>query len=1072
MNRCILPVILLLTTYLVLSPAAQAEEQVFRIGMIGLDTSHVIDFTRHIHDPNNDYGCRVVVGYPGGSADIEASASRVDKYTEQLRDEFGVEIVDTIEELCETVDGVILMSIDGRVHLEQIKPVIAAAKPIYIDKPMAASLADVIEIFRLAREADVPCWSSSSLRYCPGIIGMRNNEDVGEVLGCDAFSPCSLEEHHPDLYWYGVHGVEILFTIMGPGCETVRRVQTEDGEFVVGIWEDGRTGMFRGLRAGPHEYGATVFGSKAIMPSGRFTGYGPLVEEIIKFFKSDKVPVPPEETVEIFAFMSAADESKRKGGAAVSIQSVIENAKRKIKKERAKMNFTGAEGEVKLMTLDPGHFHAALVQKTMYDQVWPVVHVYAPAGADVDDHLRRIEGFNSRAENPTNWQQKVYTGDDFLERMLAERPGNVVVISGNNKKKAEYIKACIQAGLNVFADKPLCIDGAGFELVQEAFALAGENGVLLYDMMTERSEITTILQKELVHNEAVFGQLKKGSVDDPSVVKESVHHFFKYVSGNPIKRPGWYFDTTQQGEGIVDVTTHLADLVMWEILPEQPIDYRTDIEIKKAQRWPTMITKEQYQKATRLDDWPDFLRDKLDEKGRLACYANGEILYTLRGVHSRVCVKWNFQAPEGTGDTHFSVMKGTKASVIIRQGKEQQFRPQLYIEPAPGANTEELSKALSEAVASLQAKYPGLALEKQDRAWQLLIPDEYRIGHEAHFRQVTERYLRYLVDGKLPEWEVSNMIAKYYTTTKALESAATIKRSNEPVEFVQADDKIDVLVGGKHFTSYLYSGQLTKPILFPVLTPSGIAVNRSYPLKEIRGESRDHPHHVGILFTYDQVNDAGFWNNTTSPPQIKHIKVAQMSPGTGRGTLSTVADWVGKDGQVLLEETRTMVFYAAEDEYAIDFFIDLTAQDRNVVFTDTKEGMFAIRVADWLRETETGRYLNSNGERSEKNVWGSRARWVRLEGERDSRTVGIAIFNHPDSINYPTYWHARGYGLFSANPLGQLAFQKGRQKDNPQPLNLVLKPGETARFGFRVVIYEGARTRDELEQQFEQFAIQ
>jgi predicted dehydrogenase len=795
------------------------------------------------------------------------------------------------------------------------------------------------------------------------------------------------------------------------------------------------------------------------------------VEEIIKFFKTGKVPVAPEETIEIFAFMSAADESKAKGGAAVSIQSVIENAKSKTKKERVKMDFTGAEGEVKkLMTLDPGHFHAALVQKTMYDQVSPMVHVYAPEGPDVADHLKRIGGFNNRPVNPTNWQQEVYTGDDFLEKMLAEKPGNVVVISGNNKKKAEYIKACVQAGLNVFADKPLCIDATGFELVQEALALAEENGVLLYDMMTERSEITTVLQKELVRNEAVFGQLKKGSVDNPSVVKESVHHFFKYVAGNPIKRPAWYFDTTQQGEGIVDVTTHLADLVMWEILPGQPIDYGTDIEIKKAQRWPTMITKDQYQKVTRLDDWPDFLRDKLDDKGQLACYANGEILYTLRGVHSRVCVKWNFQAPEGTGDTHFSVMKGTKASIIIRQGKLQQFRPQLYIEPTPGAHTEELSKALTEAVASLQAKYPGLALEKQDRAWQLLIPDEYRTGHEAHFRQVTERYLKYLVDGKLPEWEVSNMIAKYYTTTKALESAATIKHSNEPVEFIQADDKIDVLIGGKHFTSYLYSGQLTKPILFPIRTPSGIVVNRSYPLKEIRGESRDHPHHVGIFFTYDQVNDDGFWNNATSPPQIKHIKVAQMSGDPGMGTLSIVANWVSKDGQVLLDETRSMVFHAAEDEYAIDFFIDLTAQDTNVVFTDTKEGMFAIRVADWLRETETGRYLNSNGERTEKNVWGNRARWVRLEGEREGRTVGIAIFNHPDSVNYPTYWHARGYGLFSANPLGQLAFQKGRQKDNPQPLNLVLKPGETAHFAFRVVIYEGPRTREELEQQFHQFA--
>jgi predicted dehydrogenase len=271
MNRTVLLTTLLLLVVLLFPLAVKAEKEVFRIGMIGLDTSHVTDFTKLINDPKNNYSCKVVVGYRGGSADIPSSANRVEAYTKQLQDEFGVEIVDTIEELCEKVDGVMLMSVDGRPHLRQVKPVIAAKKPVFIDKPMAGNLADVVEIFRLARKNDVPCWSSSSLRYCPGIIGMRNNKEVGEVLGCDAFSPCLLEEHHPDLYWYGVHGVEILYTIMGPGCKTVQRVQTKDGEFVIGVWKDGRIGTFRGLRGGTHEYGAMVFGSKGIVPSGRFT---------------------------------------------------------------------------------------------------------------------------------------------------------------------------------------------------------------------------------------------------------------------------------------------------------------------------------------------------------------------------------------------------------------------------------------------------------------------------------------------------------------------------------------------------------------------------------------------------------------------------------------------------------------------------------------------------------------------------------------------------------------------------------------------------------------------------------
>ncbi|MFH1716281.1 MAG: Gfo/Idh/MocA family oxidoreductase [Planctomycetota bacterium] len=325
MNRIVLA-LCLLAVFAVTGAGASASEQIFRLGIIGLDTSHVPAFTKAINDPARNYGCKVVVGYPGGSPDVESSASRVDKYTAQIRDEYGVEIVDSIEELCRKVDGVLLESVDGRPHLKQARPVIAAKKPLFIDKPMAGNLADVMEIFRLARENNVPCWSSSSLRYCPGIVELKEKNTAGEILGCDAFSPCSLEEHHPDLYWYGVHGVEMLFAVMGPGCESVRRVQTKDCEFVVGLWEGGRIGTYRGLRAGKTGYGATVFGTKAIVESGPYGGYEPLVDEVIKFFKTGKTPVSATETVEIFAFMSAADESKARNGAAVSLAEVIKEA--------------------------------------------------------------------------------------------------------------------------------------------------------------------------------------------------------------------------------------------------------------------------------------------------------------------------------------------------------------------------------------------------------------------------------------------------------------------------------------------------------------------------------------------------------------------------------------------------------------------------------------------------------------------------------------------------------------------------------------------------------------------------
>ncbi len=249
------------------------------------------------------------------------------------------------------------------------------------------------------------------------------------------------------------------------------------------------------------------------------------------------------------------------------------------------LNFSGTDNEVILMTLDPGHFHAALVQKVMYDQVSPKVFVYAPAGSDVTDHLNRIDGFNNRDEKPTNWETIVYKGQNYLDKMLNEKPGNVVIISGNNQKKTDYIKASVDAGLNVLSDKPMCIDKTGFDKLKQAFESAGKNDVLLYDIMTQRYEITTILQKLLTENADVFGSLKKGTPEEPSVTKESVHHFFKYVAGNPLKRPAWYFDANHQGEGLVDVTTHLVDLVQWECFPEQIIDYTTDIEMLDARRW-------------------------------------------------------------------------------------------------------------------------------------------------------------------------------------------------------------------------------------------------------------------------------------------------------------------------------------------------------------------------------------------------------------------------------------------------------------------------------------------------------
>jgi predicted dehydrogenase len=306
-----------------------------KAGIIGTDTSHVPAFTGLLNGPK-DFGVRVVAAYPGGSPDLPASRDRVAGFTKQLREQFHVEIVDSIEELLRKVDVVLLESVDGRPHLDQVKPVFKARKPVFIDKPVAGSLADAVQIYHLAREANVPCFSSSSLRFSPGILAMRHDPKVGAVIGCAAYGPSPLEEHHPDLFWYGIHGVEALFTVMGTGCESVTRVHTSGTDLVVGTWRDGRIGTFRGIRDGKKDYGALVFGSKGIAHSGGDGGYEPLVVEICKFFQTGHAPVSAEETLEIFAFMEAADESKRQGGQPVKVASILGKARKESGEVRAK----------------------------------------------------------------------------------------------------------------------------------------------------------------------------------------------------------------------------------------------------------------------------------------------------------------------------------------------------------------------------------------------------------------------------------------------------------------------------------------------------------------------------------------------------------------------------------------------------------------------------------------------------------------------------------------------------------------------------------------------------------------
>jgi predicted dehydrogenase len=431
------------------------------------------------------------------------------------------------------------------------------------------------------------------------------------------------------------------------------------------------------------------------------------------------------------------------------------------------MPATAAEPTVHLITLDPGHFHAGLVQERMYPEVSPIVHVYAPPGPDLEEHLKRIAGFNSRIENPTHWQEKVYAGPDFLERMAQERAGNVVVISGNNARKTEYIYRAVQAGLNVLADKPMAITPAGFDLLGKAFSKAAEKKVLLYDIMTQRYEITTILQRELARRPEVFGALEHGTPAQPGVEMESVHHFFKEVAGNPLTRPAWFFDVRQQGEAIPDVGTHLVDLVQWECFPELALDWKKDITVQSARRWPTTLSPGQFKRVTGLDNYPDYLKPDVRPDGALDVFQNGEVGYTLRGVHAKVRALWRFEAPAGAQDSHYSLLRGSRAWLRIKQGPGQHYLPTLYVEQKSDAPAADFQRALRAALDALDARWPGLDLKPAGDSWEIIVPEKYGVGHEAHFAQVTERYLRFLASGQMPAWEVPGMLAKYYTTAQA-----------------------------------------------------------------------------------------------------------------------------------------------------------------------------------------------------------------------------------------------------------------------------------------------------------------
>ncbi len=425
--------------------------------------------------------------------------------------------------------------------------------------------------------------------------------------------------------------------------------------------------------------------------------------------------------------------------------------------------------DVRLMTLDPGHFHAALIQKEMYPGVAARVDVYAPPGPDLDAHLNRIAAYNKRADRPTAWALEVHSGADFFERMLRDHPGNVVVLSGRNGVKIDRILASVKSGLHVLADKPWILASSDVPKVDAALAEADARGLVAYDIMTERFEVTSELQRVLVNDRTAFGEIVPGTEADPSVYMESVHHLMKVVSGAPNIRPPWFFDTTEQGEGFNDIGTHLVDLVQWTLFPERAIDYRKDIKVLAAQRWPTSIPEADFRRVTSTQGFPAGLSKSIKD-GRLEYFCNTLVSYAVRGVHTKLNVIWDWEAPPGSGDTHFAFYRGTRARIEVRQTKADRYLPSLYVVPASASVKGDVLAAVRARIQAVQKEYPGVSVEDLGSEIRISVPDALRVGHEAHFGQVASRFLGYLRNrGSLPSWERPNMLAKYFVTTTGTE---------------------------------------------------------------------------------------------------------------------------------------------------------------------------------------------------------------------------------------------------------------------------------------------------------------
>lgn len=419
--------------------------------------------------------------------------------------------------------------------------------------------------------------------------------------------------------------------------------------------------------------------------------------------------------------------------------------------------------KVQLVVIEPQHFHAALVQKYKHVDIDSNVYLYAESGDKVEGYKQLIEQYNSRAENPTAWNINPYYANDFLEAAFQGTAGNVVVLAGDNHQKITYIEHAVQNGRDVFADKPLVIDSQGFQRL-ESLMDEKAHSVLVYDIMTERYDVKNQIIKALLNDLDFSGGIPQGG-QEPAILFSSTHHFLKEVSGKHLIRPAMFYNTKQQGEGLVDVTTHYIDLVQWMLSSETPIDIAKDIKLIGSKRWATKLTKENFTRSTGLSEYVSTLQDAVVTDGSLDVFSNGQLDYTFKGVPVSISVEWAVESLDGRGDQFFAKFAAEAFTIEVKP--DHAGKMSVFLSPR---HQEGFAEKLENALHTY-TNLPGLSYEERDGQYKIVIPDELYLGHEDHFAKVLEQFLTYRKEGGLPEWERSFILAKYYLTTQALEKA-------------------------------------------------------------------------------------------------------------------------------------------------------------------------------------------------------------------------------------------------------------------------------------------------------------